>query len=266
MAHIIDEKTTLVPTFLAAARYLLAQKNDDYQVRNLVLEIADPVTMSSADAAMIRAVDEHMRAAADDAAIERVAGTIFPQGVYLRHGYPAFFKKYLDIMSRSMKKGTWGTYAMRLMRRGKGASTINPLEILINKLKRATTGGHRYRNAYELSVIDAQVDLADNELDFGCEVPLYEPASDAAVINNMPCLSHLTFKLGADNTLHLTAIYRSHYYCAKALGNLIGLARLLAFVAESAELHVGSLTCISTFAKLDTEGWGGIRKVRALLA
>lgn len=265
MAKLFDQGTTIVPTWLAASRYLLDCSNEDYQAQNLVLEISDPRTMTADDAAMIRGVDALMRAADAGSAIERVADTIFPAGVYRRHGHPAFYQRYLTIMERAKKKGTWGTYAMRLIKRTNGKDAINPLETVIQKLKRATSGGHPYRNGYELSVHDAGLDLPDDALDFGCELPLYEPVSDARRVSNSPCLSHLSFKLGTSNDLHLTAVYRSHYYCSKALGNLIGLARLQDFVATQSQLEGGSLTCVSTFANLDSGAWGGMSKTRELL-
>jgi hypothetical protein len=265
MAQFFDQGHSIVPTWRDATRFLLSRSKDGHQARNLVLEIATPLVMTPEHAVVIRDVDALMRATDPATAIERVANTIFPQDMYLRKGYPAFYEHFLDTMTRAKRKNTWGTYAMRLMSRSSGAKSINPLETVIQKLKRATTGGHEYRNGYELSVHDVVTDLPDEELDFGCEVPLYEPVKDAGRVSNSPCLSHLSFKLDSEDAVHLTAVYRSHYYCSKALGNLIGLARLQAFVAKQAQLEVGTLTCISTFANLDTKAWGGMAKTRALL-
>jgi thymidylate synthase len=68
------------------------------------------------------------------------------------------------------------------------------------------------------------------------------------------CLSFLNFHLlpGKTRTLVLTAQYRNHYYIEKLLGNLIGLGRLMAYVAKEAGTNVGSLTVISTHATVDT--------------
>jgi thymidylate synthase len=57
------------------------------------------------------------------------------------------------------------------------------------------------------------------------------------------------FKLHKDRTVSLTAIYRSQYYIAKALGNFIGLGQLLAFVAEEAGLTPGYLVCFGALRK-----------------
>lgn len=66
-----------------------------------------------------------------------------------------------------------------------------------------------------------------------------------------PCLSHISFKAERGGKLHLTAVYRLHYYVQRAYGNLLGLARLQTFVAEQAGLTVGSLVCHSTRAELE---------------
>ena len=67
------------------------------------------------------------------------------------------------------------------------------------------------------------------------------------------CLSFLSFHLlpGTTKTLTLTAQYRNHYYVEKLLGNLIGLGRLMAFIAKETDLNMGALTVISTRAEID---------------
>ncbi len=59
---------------------------------------------------------------------------------------------------------------------------------------------------------------------------------------------------GVTRTLTLTAMYRNHFYIEKLLGNLIGLGRLMAFVAREANLNVGALTVVSTHAQIDQPG------------
>jgi hypothetical protein len=46
-------------------------------------------------------------------------------------------------------------------------------------------------------------------------------------------------------------MYRNHFYVEKLLGNLIGLGRLMAFVARETGIKVGALTVISTHAEID---------------
>ena len=52
--------------------------------------------------------------------------------------------------------------------------------------------------------------------------------------------------------MHLTAIYRSHDYRYKALGNLLGLARLQACVANEVGVQLGTLVVHSIYAYLET--------------
>jgi thymidylate synthase len=54
-----------------------------------------------------------------------------------------------------------------------------------------------------------------------------------------------------DGRLCLTAVYRSHDYFHKALGNLLGLSRLLEYVALKTRHEVGTMTCLSTYAFVD---------------
>jgi hypothetical protein len=56
----------------------------------------------------------------------------------------------------------------------------------------------------------------------------------------------------APKILLLTAQYRNHFYIEKLLGNLIGLGRLMAFVAAETGTKVGALTVLSTHAEVDT--------------
>lgn len=261
MATLFDTHHRVVPTWLAASTYLL--QTDRREARNLVLEIDDPMTRTDTDRLVIQKVDAAIRARGA-LSVETVAGTIFPQGMYQRYGRPDFYKKFLKMMERAKKPGTWGTYAMRLFARRAGAQQINPMEIIIEKLKRAANEGNGYRAAYEAGLIDPVVDL-DPAIDFGCELPTYDPGIDARKISNMPCLSHLSFKLVDHARVDLAAIYRSHYYCERALGNLIGLSRLQAFVAREAGLAPGVLTCLSTHARLDMRSWGGAAPTAALI-
>jgi hypothetical protein len=264
MAAIFSEDR-IVPTWLAAMEYLEANGR---RARNLVLEIDDPTLITTEDRAVVAAVDEALRKHAD-LSVLTVAGTIFPQGLYRRHGAEGLAERFLKIMRRAKAKGTWGTYAMRMMeRRGKEpGSTFNPLEQVIHKLKRASSGeGKPYQSVYEMGV-HLPEDLEGDPFELAaCELPTFEAATDGGMVSNMPCLSHLTFKLTDAHAVDVTAIYRSHYYCQRALGNLIGLGHLLGYVADQAELDVGSLTCISTDATLDYPSWGGVAAGAELLS
>lgn len=264
MAKLFDQYERIVPTWLAASRHLLA--SDHHVARNLVLEIPKPKALLPEDKAIVCTVDARLRSRDPEISIDTVANTIFPQRLYAHYKRPAFYGRYLEVMARAKKPGTWGTYAMRMIERraANGKRTINPLEIVVGKLHRAAHDGHGYQSDYEIGFIDAAADLPDGALDFGCELPLYEPGTDARKVSNMPCLSHLSFKLTQRTTVDMTAIYRSHHYGKRALGNLIGLSRLLSFVADEAGLALGTLTVVSTHAELDVSSLGGAAATKAI--
>lgn len=260
MSGIITEDR-IVPAWLQTMRHLEKHGRRD---RNILLEIADPMTVLSHERAAIGVVDDALRRH-QNLSVLTVAGTIFPYALYKKVGAEKLADRFLAIMDRAQEPGTWGTYAMRLMRRaGKTpGSTVNPLELVIQKLRRAAGSGKPYTSNYELGVHDVA------EIDEGhafCEVPLYGVARDGAMVSNFPCLSHLTFKLVKKRSLELTAIYRSHYYAQRALGNLVGLSHLLRFVSAETGIPAGRLTCISTDAHLDFESWGGVGSGKAVLA
>lgn len=275
MAVIFNTHSRVVPTWLAAAQHL--DSAPKRQAMNLVLEIEDPLTITEDDKAVMQRVDAAL-VPIMDLTLRTVAGTIFPLDIYRRHKRPAFYEKYKEMLKRGKKQGTWGTYAHRMIERASkdGKGTINPLEMLIQRLHvngqptKKNNSKSSFTSAYELGIADPAVDLAIVQAvdDAGGEVPTYSAAVDGRDWLGMPCLSHLSFKRIKEDdgaVVHLTAMYRSHHYCARALGNLLGLAQLLSFVAKEAELKVGTLTCLSTHAVLDTNTWGGVVNARSVL-
>jgi len=270
MAILFDKQSRVVPTWLAAARYLESSPNRT--AMNLVLEIADPLAITAEDRAVMQRVDVALEA--EELTLRTVAGTIFPLDLYERYGRPDFYEKYKTMLKRGKKQGTWGTYASRMIDRPprKGKESINPLDMLVNRLRQDGQPTKKdgsvssFASAYELGVADPAADLAID--DGGGDVPTYNAAIDGRRWMGMPCLSHLSFKRvkeADDYAVHLTAMYRSHHYCARALGNLLGLAQLLSFVAKEAELKVGTLTCLSSHAVLDAEVWGGVQRAQEVL-
>jgi len=259
----------VVPIWHAAATHLLTcpERSD----MNLVLEISNPLSMTAADKQLMLKVDEALKNSTEcNLTLDTVASTIFPYRMYKRHGRPGMYAKYFNSLDRGKKPNTWGTYAERMMshQAKDGLNSINPLNLLVEKLRTNGKSRQQFKSAYELNLSDPEVDLAPIMDIFGDggDLPTYKAAFDARATRNRPCLSHVSFKLVDTNRVNLTAIYRSHHYCARALGNLIGLAGLLKFVAEEAELEVGTLTCISTFATVDHKTWGGLAATKKLLA
>lgn len=220
---------------------------------NLSLAIETPFDMTPADFLIHDRVDAFLRGC-DEMPPVSVAGTIFPANHYSRDGVDGVYEDFPNTVSR-LEPHSWGTYAMRMLRREGKEGTINPLEQLVEKLK-----NHQQKNrrAYEINLADADDDAF--------ELPLYRTKDDYKRLIPQPCLSHLTFKVYPGNALTLVAMYRSHYYLTKALGNLIGLAQLQFFVANEAGLEVGPLICHSTYARIDTEKKVHLAGVRTLIS
>jgi hypothetical protein len=275
------EAERIVPVWLDVCQHLLKQTESEMTARNLVLEIAAPSLLTKKDCMAFDDVDVALRAHSHDLNVKTVAATIFPQALYKRHGKHGMYERYAKIMQRAKVKGTWGTYAARMMAWPNGSQCgFNQLEQTIVKLDRAAHTGHPYQSVFEVGTIEPEVHAGQHEdrdsetahcVDTGavglpCEISTFDPRADGKKIGNMPCLSHLSFKLTNRESVDLTAVYRSHHYAARALGNLLGLSQLLKFVATESRLKPGVLTVVSTHAVLDVGSWGGKSAAESILA
>jgi hypothetical protein len=238
----IPPQKSCAQAWVAAASELIDHEDETY---NVVIDVEDPLTHDEKDNAIITLVDSFLRQH-DEEPIITVANTIFPQALYDRHGAPDFYDLYHREFDRLSKTKGWGRYFERMTRHRRSVGGVyNPLRDLIEKMGRQEDAGVRYRAAYELAV--------------------YDPLRDGRALRGGQCLSFLSFKLHPERGLLLTAMYRNHTYITRCLGNLIGLGRLQAFVAKEAGLQLGSLTCISTHAELDTGAGWGIKDARQLV-
>ena len=237
-------------TWLAAAGHLT--ECTDWEDYNLVLEVLDPMRRDARDRKIEEHVDQFLQANGHFP-LSTVAETIFPAGEYRRHGPKGVFETYPNEIYPVIKRLPelrWGTYAHRLVRRmGRDGKVINPLKYCVEKIRKQLNGKSVKTACYELSLSDVAFDL-----------PLYEPGADRKHHIGGPCLSHVSLKISRDRKLLLTALYRSHYYVQKALGNLLGLARLQAFVCEQTKLAPGPLVCVSTYATLERESGSWSKK------
>ncbi len=236
-----------IPSQKSCARAWVAAASaiaDAKEAYNVIIDISRPAHHDTLDHAVISLVDRFLRAR-DQNPVSTVANTIFPQALYEEYGAPRFFHESLKVFDSLSYKG-WGRYFERMMRHKKLDGTeYNPLALLIDRL-RDRRDAQKYTSAYELAV--------------------YDPLLDGRIFRGGQCLSFLSFKLHPVQGLTLTAMYRNHTYVTRCLGNLIGLGRLQAFVAKEAGFPLGSLTCISTHAELDTgKGWG-IKDARKLVS
>lgn len=245
--HLVLEDTpSVVAAWLQATSKLSSAKKPVY---NLIYSVSSPASKSDDEALIIRTFDKFALAHGFNTS-ETVANTIFPLDTYkakFDSGADTFYEYYLNAVLPKVRK-RWGTYFERMISRVnddgtfmmKGNRRLNPLDILVDKLKRRVEKKANTTTHYEVSVDDVAL-----------EIETYNPLTDGIYQVGGPCLSHVSFKIDRDNVLRLTAFYRSHWYVERALGNLIGLARLQWFVAKASGAKVGPLTVIAAEAVLD---------------
>lgn len=224
------------------------------EAHNVILDIADPTAGATMADPVVRAVDDFLRSK-DVKPVETVANTLFPAALSRQFKgadlYDAFMTKVLPAAG---KNGRWsGYYFERMINlRAPDGAVVNQIGDIIDRISDPKITA---RNKYEIQTFDPTRDVT--RVNFGGQ-----------------CLSHGSFKLrkdGAVEKLDLTVLYRNHFYVEKLLGNLIGLGRLMAFVAQQSGIEVGALTVISTHACADQpkdaqKKQTSVAEVKALLA
>lgn len=215
-----------------------AHNNIEY---NLIMEIKTPSKSTAKSKAIRFAFDNLLKLNSKLYSVNTVAETIFPASEYKQHGLDGILDIYPNEVYPIIKSNSGnrlGTYAYRIVR-GIDAKGIqsSPLEQVIERLKGQLASKSKIRCAFELAIDQVET------------IPINRNDS---FTRGFPCLSHLSFKLSHErDELHLTALYRSHDYVQKALGNLLGLARLQNCVARELGIKTGTLVCHSTLARLD---------------
>jgi hypothetical protein len=196
---------------------------------NLMLHIEDP---NNFDEDVLRTYNpckfkRGLRQSARD-----VANTIFPSPGPI-HSRPVadFCTHYQAVYDRGLRRHphTWGTYFQRLI--SFGTSHENQLTRILDAM---VNWNIRPRAAFVFHLSSAALD---------------SPRPQGA-----PCWQYGQFVRNDDSTLSFTAVYRSHDYFQKTLGNLAGLRRLLHFVCHHAGMKMGTLSCLSTFASTFGQG------------
>lgn len=158
--------------------------------------------------------------------IRDVANTIFPARTHLRTTTrQEFYERYARAHGRRRHAfpGSWGTYFERLT--AFGSSKCNQLERAIDAMTRWT---NNHKAAIVLHISSAE--------------------TDGIRTRGGPCLQYLQVLCPTRGRVDLMAVYRSHDYFNKTLGNLVGLGRLQQFIANETEREVGRLVCHSVHA------------------
>jgi thymidylate synthase len=199
---------------------------------NVIIDVQNPTLNASLQDKRVAAVNDFLEKR--EKSVETVANTIFPEGLYLRHGAPKFFEVFEErVLKRVRRNDRWSGYYFERMTNVPGADG-KPFNQLWNIVRRIKDEKVKALNKFEITIFDPARDVDDSP--YGGQ-----------------CLSFGSFKLmpGAPQILTLTVMYRNHFYIEKLLGNLIGLGRLMAFVGKEAGVNVGALTVISTHAQID---------------
>jgi hypothetical protein len=196
-----------------------------HEAHNVLIDVADPVANTTLANPIVRQVNEFL--GLREKSVDTIANTIFPAALYRLHGHPKFvevFHKY--VLPKVAKNSKWSGYYFERM-----TKAPDQLSTQVERLRKKS---NKALHKFELSLFDPERDVDNSP--YGGQ-----------------CLSFLSFHVvpGTPRTLLLTAQYRNHYYVEKLLGNLIGLGRLMSFVAAETNSKVGSLTVLSTHAEID---------------
>lgn len=211
---------------------------------HLLVRIADPTAEVSeirvAAEALIARENEGQREKDEMPAVDTTRNTIFPAAWARRLPEPEdlaghYRERYTKDGLRGVASNSRGTYFGRVVaypRSGEGEESADQLTDTVRKLRQevAPPGGAK-SSRYEINVYSERCDTS----------PM-----------GFPCLAHLSVHLH-DGKLHMQAIYRYEYLCARGYGNFLGLAELQAYIAAAAGLPTGELLLTIGRGKLDAK-------------
>jgi len=200
----------------------------EHRVRNLVTEIRNPTQL---DDDWLRDFDPKSVGSTDRLSV--VAKVLFPLKPKKKtETREEFYDRWNNALTRNKKlkrlQAPWGTYFGRLTRFG---GTINQLENIVSAL---STWGSKPEAALVAHISS--------------------PALDSLKPIGSPCLQYIEVLQNRSNEIELVAVYRNHDFLKKALGNFIGLGRLLQFIASESGKKPTKLTCHSVRAYTDEVG------------
>lgn len=241
--------------WIAACNKLDRKDNPNRTGLHTVVRIADPTS----DDQVFRAELDRLRTAHGLEPLETVASTLFPAALAARCAGPGELAERYRRMYPVLKRypgNRRGTYFGRLVSYPAASKvSVDQLGTVIDRLRSQATGT-KMAAAYEIDIADA----ADETEETGSELLVHAAGKDNSY-RGFPCLSHISFQLDRGGRVHAAALYRSHYMFERAYGNYLGLGRLLAYIAEQAELACGTLTVVAGHARLD----GPLTQLRPLL-
>lgn len=183
--------------------------------------------------------------------VHTVANTIFPVGLY-RPETPGAAARFMAnvarserLRARSRRRG-WGTYIGRLTAYpSRDGGTTNQLEQVLKTLNAPRNYQDRYEMPLSVPGHDPQGPEEHGNVTAGAV--LHGDTRCDSHARGGPCLAHLSLT-SREGALSMVAVYRRHEYEARAYGNFLGLARLLAFLAAESGRQVGELLVVTGHA------------------
>lgn len=218
MAHII--KTTNCLTAWRDVSQFIAQNGNGF---NLITQINNPLAYTNTSLTEI--INSGI---ITNKELNDVINTIFPSKLHARNiglNCYQFYELHEKIYQRgktmhSKNRSRWGNYFLRF-----------------------TKFGHQKKNQLQ-AIIDGINNRENNQVAcYLMHVSSIDCDNNTRVIGN-PCMQYVQFG-EYNNSLNLTAVYRNHDFLTKALGNFIGLSKLLEFVCNNTNSNIGSINCHS---------------------
>lgn len=226
----VPQQPDCATAWLEAVR--LVDAKPGHETNNVVIDVADPTAGATLAHPVVAHVNDFL--VAREKSVECIANTIFPMGLYRRYGSKDFIEVFhTRVLPKVRTNSRWSGYYFERMTSMPqvGGGTLDQLSRTVARIRDKSNTS---LNKHEISLFDPERDVTGSP--YGGQ-----------------CLSFLSFHLlpGTPRTLLLTAQYRNHYYIEKLLGNLVGLGRLMTFIAGETGTKVGALTVISTHAQID---------------
>lgn len=218
MSHIIEADNCLT-AWKHACMYILENGNGF----NLIVQINNPLSFQN-----IQLNETIIPGVISKIEIQDVVNTLFPSRLFIRNinlPIEKFYDLHEEIYKRGKKmhsknKARWGNYFLRFTKFGSNRE---------NQIHKIITDINKRPNNQSACYI-----MHVSSIDYD---------SNTRIIGN-PCLQYVQFAQHK-NAIHLIAIYRNHDFLKKALGNYIGLSKLLEFVCLKTGSQMGSVTCHS---------------------
>lgn len=215
---IVIQSTNCLTGWRDACSYII--KNGDGH--NLIMAISTPLVYNN------NHLDEIISCGIiSKTNLRDVENTIFPQRLWnrLQPDRVQFYDSHQKLYNRgktlhARNKSLWGNYFLRFTKFGIRQS--NQLENIIQAINSRQA---QYAACYLMHVSSADTDVNTRNM-------------------GGPCLQYVQFALDGNN-INLTAVYRNHDFLNKALGNYIGLSKLLEFVCSQTRRNIGTFTCHS---------------------